>query len=135
MLNVSASKCEKVQTRFLSNWRSILTWNVCYRSCVFIKRFGLVISFNCEIVTKRPPYKCFKTFGVTFFILALVAISFAVVNCKTSFMHWLSVMCNALWERFKMVDDRKMVSFFKILYIYKVIHKELLYQLRIWVEK
>ena len=46
-------------------------------------------------------------------------------------MHWLSVKCNALWERFKMVDDRKMVSFFKILYIYKVIHKELLYQLRI----
>ena len=84
-------------------------------------RFGpimIVISFNSEIVTKRPPSKCFKTFGVIFFFLALEAITIVVVvNCKTSFMRESSVTCNALWERLKMVDSRKTVTFFKSLYI------------------
>ena len=59
---------------------------------------GLVISFNSEIITKRPPSECFKNFGVLFFFLALEAITIAVVNCKTSFMRELSVTCNAVWE-------------------------------------
>ena len=53
----------------------------------------------------------FFTFGVIFFFLALEAITIAVVNCKTSFMAELSVTYNALWERLKMVDNRKTVSF------------------------
>ena len=61
------------------------------------------------------------------FFLALKAITITFVNCKTSFMHELSVTCIALWEQFKMVDDKKTVSFFKILYIHKLNHKELLY--------
>ena len=50
-------------------------------------------------------------------------------------MRDLSVTCNALWEQFKMVDDKKTVSFFKISYIHKLSHKELLYYLRIQMEK
>ena len=61
------------------------------------------------------------------FFLTLKAITIAVVNCKTSFMRELSVTCNALWERFKIVDDRETVSFFKITYVHKLSHKELLY--------
>ena len=68
----------------------------------------------------------FFTFGVIFFFLALEAITIAVVYGKTSFMGELSVTCNALWEWLKMVDNRKTVSFFKILYIHKLSHKELL---------
>ena len=37
-----------------------------------------------------------------------------------SFMCESSVMCNALWERFKMVDDRKMETCVKILFIHKL---------------
>ena len=74
------------------------TKNVCYRSCVFVIDLGLIISFKSEIVTKRPPSECFKTFGVIFFFLALETITIAVVNGKTSFMCELSVTCNALWE-------------------------------------
>ena len=61
------------------------------------------------------------------FFLALKAMTIAVVNCKTSFISELSVTCNALWEQFKMVDVRKTVSFFKILYIHTLSHNELLY--------
>ena len=64
---------------------------------------------------------------IFFFYLALEAITIAVVNCKTSFMRELSVACYALWERFKMVDNRKTVSFFKISYIHKLSHEEFLY--------
>ena len=46
-----------------------------------------------------------------------------------------SVTRNALWECFKMVDGRKTVAFFKSLYIHKLSPKELLYKLRIRVEK
>ena len=61
------------------------------------------------------------------FFLALKAITIAVVNCKTSFMRELSVTSNALWEQFKIVEDSKTVSFFKISYVHKLSHKELLY--------
>ena len=37
-----------------------------------------------------------------------------------SFMCESSVMCNALCERFKMVDDRKMETCVKILFIHKL---------------
>ena len=53
------------------------------------------------------------TFGVIFFFLTHEAITIAVVNCKTSLMCELSVTCNALWKRFKMVDDRQSVLFLK----------------------
>ena len=59
VLNVCALKCLKLQTPLWSNWRSILTWNVRHRSCLFIKRFGPHHQFHSEIVTKRPPSKCF----------------------------------------------------------------------------
>ena len=36
------------------------------------------------------------------------------------FMCESSVMCNALWERFKMLDDRKMETFVKILFMHKL---------------
>ena len=84
---------------------------------------GLIISFNSEIITKRPPSKCFLLLESYFFFLALEAI----VNCKTSFMGELSVTCNAHWERLKMVDNRNTVSFFNFFYIHKLSHKELLY--------
>ena len=72
---------------------------------------GLIISFNGEIMTNRPPSNCSYTFGVIIFFLALKAVTIAVVNCKTSFMGELSVTCNALWEQFKMVDVRITVLF------------------------
>ena len=47
-----------------------------------------------------------------FFFFALKAITIAAVNFKASFMCESSVTCNALWEQFKMVDDRETVTFF-----------------------
>ena len=47
-----------------------------------------------------------------FFFFALKAITIAAVNFKASFMCKSSVTCNALWEQFKMVDDRETVTFF-----------------------
>ena len=47
-----------------------------------------------------------------FFFSALKAITIAAVNFKASFMCESSVTCNALWEQFKMVDDRETVTFF-----------------------
>ena len=58
--------------------------------------------------------------------MVLEAFTITVVNCKTSFMRESSVMCNALWEQFKMVNDRKTITFFKIVHIHKQSHKELL---------
>ena len=109
---------------------SILTWNVHYKCCFFIKRFGPHHQFHNEIVTKRLQSNCFLIFRViSFFFLVLEAITIAAVKCKTSFMRELSVTCNnALWEWFKMVDDWKTVMFFfKNLFIHKLSHKELLY--------
>ena len=54
------------------------------------------------------------------------AITIAAANCKTSFMHESSVTCNALWERFKMVDDRKTELFLEFCFLHKLGHKELL---------
>ena len=63
-----------------------------------------------------------------FFFFALKAITIAAVNFKASFMCESSVTCNALWEQFKMVDDRETVTFFfLILFTHKLSHKELLY--------
>ena len=53
-------------------------------------------------------------FGHILFFLALEAITITAASYKTSFMHESSVTCNALWERFKMVDDRRMVMVFKV---------------------
>ena len=47
-----------------------------------------------------------------FFFFALKAITIAAVTLKASFMCEASVTCNALWEQFKMVDDRETVTFF-----------------------
>ena len=47
-----------------------------------------------------------------FFFFALKAITIAAVNFQASFMCESSVTCNALWEQFKMVDDRETVTFF-----------------------
>ena len=57
------------------------------------------------------------------FLLGLEVVTIASVNCK----NLSSVTCDALWEEFKMVDDRKTVTFFRSLYIHKLSHKELLY--------
>ena len=46
-----------------------------------------------------------------FFFFALKAITIAAVNFNASFMCESSVTCNAIWEQFKMVDDRKTVTF------------------------
>ena len=54
----------------------------------------------------------FKLLESYIFFLALEGITIAAVNCKTSSMHESSVRCSALWEQFKMVDDRKTVKFF-----------------------
>ena len=61
------------------------------------------------------------------YFLILEAIKITVVDCKTSFVHESSVMCNALWEQFKMVNDRKTLTFFKISQIHRLSHRELLY--------
>ena len=60
-----------------------------------------------------------------YIFLILEAIKITVVECKTSFVRESSVMCNALWEQFKMVNDRKTITFFKI--SHKLSHRELLY--------
>ena len=46
-----------------------------------------------------------------FFFFALKAITIAAVNFNASFMCESSVTCNAIREQFKMVDDRKTVTF------------------------
>ena len=122
-----ALKCLKLQTPLRCNWRSILTWNVHYRSCVFIVK-EIWASSSVSIVKSSPKdylLNVFKLLETYFFFLALEAITIAVVNCKTSFMWESSVMCNALWKQFKMTV---LISF-----ISRVITKELLYLLRIWV--
>ena len=93
----------------------MFTWNVHYRSCLFIKRFGPHHQFHSEIiVTKRlhSNNAVFKFWSHMFFFLLLEAITIPAVNCTTSFMRESSVTRNALWERFKMVDNRKTVMFF-----------------------
>ena len=63
-----------------------------------------------------------------YFFLILEAIKTTVVDCKTSFVRESSVMYNAHWEQFKMMNDRKTVlTFFKISQIHKLSHRELLY--------
>ena len=69
------------------------------------------------------------------FFLALEAMTITAANCKTSFMHKSSVTCNALWEQFKMLEDRKTIAFFKMLFIHMLSSRELLYYLWIRVEK
>ena len=62
-----------------------------------------------------------------YIFLILEAIKITVVDCKISFVRESSVMCNALWEQFKMVNDRKTITFFKISQIHRLSHRELLY--------
>ena len=69
-----------------------------------------------------------------FFFSALEAITIAAANCKTSFMRESSVTCNALWNDSRQRTIKK-GTFFKILSLHKLSHKELLCQLRIQVEK
>ena len=72
-------------------------------------------------------FKLLESYIYIFFFLILEAIKTTVVDCKTSFVRESSVMYNALWEQFKMVNDRKTITFFKILQIHKLSHRELLY--------
>ena len=72
-------------------------------------------------------FKLLESYIYIFFFLILEAIKTTVVDCKTSFVHESSVMYNALWEQFKMVNDRKTITFFKISQIHKLSHRELLY--------
>ena len=45
----------------------------------------IICSFNSEMVTvNRPPTKCFQTFWVLFFVLALEAVTIAVINTVNS---------------------------------------------------
>ena len=71
-------------------------------------------------------FKLLESYIYIFFLI-LEAIKTTVVDCKTSFVHESSVMYNALWEQFKMVNDRKTITFFKISQIHKLSHRELLY--------
>ena len=72
-------------------------------------------------------FKLLESYLYIFFFLILEAIKTTVVDCKTSFVLESSVMYNALWEQFKMVNDRKTITFFKISQIHKLSHRELLY--------
>ena len=72
-------------------------------------------------------YKLLESYIYIYIFLILEAIKITVVDCKTSFVHQSSVMCNALWEQFKMVNDRKTITFFKISQIHRLSHRELLY--------
>ena len=72
-------------------------------------------------------FKLLESYIYIFFFLILEAIKTTVVDCKTSFVCESSVMYNALWEQFKMVNDRKTITFFKISQIHKLSHRELLY--------
>ena len=72
-------------------------------------------------------FKLLESYIYIFFFLILEAIKTTVVDCKTSFVRESSVMYNALWEQFKMVNDRKTITFFKISQIHKLSHRELLY--------
>ena len=89
---------------------------------------GLIISFkNVKLSLKDSILIVFKLLESYTFVLTLEAITIVAANCKTSFIRESSVTYNALSERFKMVDKRKTVAFFKILFIHKLSHKELLY--------
>ena len=72
-------------------------------------------------------FKLLESYIYIFFFLILEAIKTTVVESKTSFVRESSVMYNALWEQFKMVNDRKTITFFKISQIHKLSHRELLY--------
>ena len=72
-------------------------------------------------------FKLLESYICIFFFLILEAIKTTVVESKTSFVRESSVMYNALWEQFKMVNDRKTITFFKISQIHKLSHRELLY--------
>ena len=72
-------------------------------------------------------FKLLESYIYIFFFLILEAIKTTVVDCKTSFVRESSVMYNAHWEQFKMMNDRKTITFFKILQIHELSHRELLY--------
>ena len=52
-------------------------------------------------------FKLLESYIYIFFFLILEAIKTTVVDCKTSFVRESSVMYNAHWEQFKMMNDRK----------------------------
>ena len=82
---------------------------------VFSSRdLGLIISFTVKLSLKDYILIMLflKFWSHMFFFLLLEAITIPAVNCTTSFMCESSVTRNALWERFKMVDNRKTVTFF-----------------------
>ena len=68
---------------------------------------------NWGVVARKSPRSEWVKLSESYvlFFLALEVITVAAVNCKTSFMRESSITCNAVWEQFKMVDDRKMVTF------------------------
>ena len=72
-------------------------------------------------------FKLLESYIYIYFFLILEAIKTTVVDCKTSFVRESSVMYNAHWEQFKMMNDRKTITFFKISQIHKLSHRELLY--------
>ena len=72
-------------------------------------------------------FKLLESYIYIFFFLILEAIKTTVVDCKTSFVRESLVMYNAHWEQFKMMNDRKTITFFKISQIHKLSHRELLY--------
>ena len=73
----------------------------------------------------------FKLLESYIFFSVLEAITIAAVNCNISFMRESSVTCNGFWERVKMVEKKNGNVLFKISFVLKLCHKELLYWLRI----
>ena len=73
----------------------------------------------------------FKLLELYVFFLVLEAITIAAVNCNISFTRESSVTCNGFWERIKMVEKKNGNVLFKISFVHKLSHKELLYWLRI----
>lgn len=55
---------------------------------------ALIVSFHGEIITERPPLKCFQTYRVVFFLFGGGS-----HNDRTETeTRGLAVPCNALWE-------------------------------------
>ena len=94
---------------------------------VFFKEIRAPLSVSIVKLSLKDHFlNIFKLLESYIYIfLILEAIKITVVECKTSFVRESSVMCNALWEQFKMVNDRKTITFFKM--SHKLSHRELLY--------
>ena len=92
MLNVCALKCQKLQTPLWSKERSILIWNVHYRSCLFIKRFRPHNQFeHCSKLSLKDYILIIvlNFWSHTLFFLVLEAVTIALLLTVNIFFAWV----------------------------------------------